>query len=101
MSGLVPNSLTLYLRPIEYIPPFVINDCATWLVKNGKFPNIYSAKMWLANTSYNNAYLYKAVLANFFDATNYLPSVVDHRDVNRYRSNGIRYGQEAHMWWSM
>lgn len=101
MSGLVPNSTTLYLRPIEYIPPIVINACAKWLVQNNKFPSVYAAKMWLTNQSYSNPYRYKAVLSQYFDANDYLPSVVDHRDVNRYKSSGIRYGQEAHMWWSM
>ena len=101
MSGLIPNSTTLYLRPIEYIPPIVINACSQWLVNNGEFPNIYIARQWLTNQSYKNPYLYKAVLSNYFDANDYLPSVVSNRDVNRYKSNGIRYGQEAHMWWSL
>jgi hypothetical protein len=99
MSGLIPNSLTLYLRPVEYIPPFQVNNCARWMVAHNKFSTFLHAKKWLLVMEETKPWIYKAVMANYFDATDYKPSVNSNRDVNQYRStNSNSYGEEWHMW---
>jgi hypothetical protein len=104
MSGLIPNSTTLYLRPIENIPPYQVNNCAIWLYhnktyNNRKFRSAYEAKMWLINTEEQNPYLYKAIFAEFYDNTQYQASVLSGRNVNKYHTSTYNsYGDEPHMW---
>jgi len=102
MSGLMRNSLTLYLRPIENIPPYRVNDCAIWMVSHGKFKTFIDAKKWLLIMEEQKPWIYKAIMANYFDAVDYKPSVIDHRDVNKYKSSiSNSYGEDAHMRWSL
>lgn len=99
MSGLVPNSLTLYLRPIENIQPYRVNDCAKWLVLNGKFKSFKDAMKWLILIEQVEPFLYKAVFADYFNATDYKQDFIDKRDVNKYRSSATNfYGEDPHMW---
>ncbi len=104
MSGLVPNSLTLYLRPVEYIPPFQVENCAAWLLKhktinNRKFRSVVEAKLWLINVEENDPYLYKAIFSEFYEHTDYKSNVLSGRNVNKYQTSTYNsYGDEAHMW---
>jgi hypothetical protein len=101
MSGLRPNSVTLYLRPIENIPPYRVRECAQWLVNHRKFPTVDIAHRWLLLMEDQDPWKYKAILANYFDAVDYTPSYVDDtKNVNDYRSSNTNYyGEEPHMGW--
>lgn len=100
MSGLQLNELTLYLRPLAAIPPYRVNDCATWLVANGKFPNFTTARMWLSKLEETNPWTFKAVMSSYFSSVDYKQDYIDKRDVNKYRSSATNsYGEEPHMWW--
>lgn len=95
------NSLTLYLRPHAAIPPYRVNDCANWLVKQGQFKTYYEAKLWLIKEEQDNPWNYKAVMSQYFDATDYQSDYKSHRDVNKYRSTKSNYyGEDPHMWYS-
>lgn len=105
MSGLIPNSLTLYLRPIENIPPRVIYMCAEWMVKNNilknpKIDTVDKALKWLTYAEDKESYNYKAVLSRFFDANDFQTKPYDTRNVNKYQSSSNNlYGEDPHMWW--
>jgi hypothetical protein len=100
MSGLQPNSLTLYLRPIENIQPYRVIGCAKWLVQNGKFKTLYDAMTWLNVMAAKQPFIYKAILSDYFNAVDYKQDFLDKRDVNKYRSSATNlYGEEAHMWY--
>lgn len=99
MSGLRPNSLTLYLRPQAEIQPYREHDCARWLVERKKFRDVLTAKLWLTNMAESNPWIYRAVLSEYFEATDYKQDYHSKRDVNKYRSTTSNYyGEELHMW---
>lgn len=84
------------------IPPYQVSNCAHWLVSNGKFRDHATAMVWLQHKERFDAFRYKAVLAAYFEATDYKQDYMDHRDVNKYRSSiSNSYGEDSHMWWRM
>lgn len=100
MSGLIPNSLTLYLRPLASIEPYRVNDCAKWLVIKGKFKTYKDAITWLMDIEETQPWIYKAIFSDFFNDVDYKQNYKDKRDVNKYRSSCTNsYGEEPHMWW--
>lgn len=102
MSGLVPNSITLYLRPAAAIQPYRINDCARWLVTKGKFDNYTTARLWLNTLESSHPFQFKAIMSEYFDETDYKQDYMSKRDVNKYHTgnDGSSYGEEEHMYWS-
>lgn len=95
------NSLTLYMRPMASIPPYQVNNCAKWLVQRGQFKDFLQAKLWLINQEQTEPWNYRAILAEYFDATDYQSDYKSKRDVNKYRSTQSNYyGEDAHMWYS-
>lgn len=99
MSGLSPNSLTLYLRPLAAIPPYQVNNCARWLLMNGMFRNYRDARMWLNGLEQNQPWRFKSIMSSYYDSTDYKQDYIDKRDVNKYRSTNTKsYGEDPHMW---
>jgi hypothetical protein len=99
MSGLVPNSITLYLRPTDAIQPYNVRQCAIWLVKKKVFTDVNKAISWLLFAEENDAFQYKAVMSKYFEETDYRVEFHRGRDVNKYRSSSSNYyGDEPHMW---
>ncbi len=100
MSGFRRNEITLYLRPIEYQPPYKLQDVAKWLVKKGKFSNATDARIWLEQLSMYDVFRFKALLSAYYEETDYKQGVYDtFKNVNDYRTSAfkMRYGEEPHM----
>ena len=101
MSGLSLNSLTLYLRPTEALQPYQINNCARWLVEQGKFAEYHQARNWLFVMEETQPFRFKAVMSKYYEATEYTQDYKSKRDVNQYQSTkNNSYGEDSHMWWS-
>jgi hypothetical protein len=99
MSGLIKNEITLYLKPISSLQPYQINDCARWLVSLKRFEDYHSARLWLNYLEQHHVWRFKAIMADYFNATDYAQDFIDKRDVNAYRSSASNsYGDEPHMW---
>ncbi len=103
MSHLPPNSLSLYLRPLAHIEPYQINNCATWLVLKGKFPDYHSARAYLDHLENHNSSEFKNLMSYFFEQTDTKHVMISpFKNVNRYQSTRQKgsYG-EPHMSWRM
>lgn len=101
MSGLYPNSLTLYLRPLDALQPYTINNCARWLVLNKKFKDFISARLWLQYQEDNHPFNFKAIMSHYFDVNDYKADYKSKRNVDLYHTSvGGEYGEEF-MGWTM
>lgn len=104
MSSLRPNSTTLFLRPIEYQQRYRIKDAAKWLTYKGYFTHPQQALTYLLNLEHYRPWIYKNIMADFYDAVDYQTKYKsseysNNYDINFYQtSNYNRYGQEEHMW---
>ena len=107
MSGYRANELTLYLRPIDTQPPYQINNCAIWMVKNKYAANKAIADKQLAYLYKHNIWRYKSLLSAYYmDTDEAIHDYSTHKDVNKYATSSLkendkanRYGDELHMYY--
>lgn len=104
MSSYRKNSITMYLRPLEYQQRYQIRNAAKWLVYKKKFLHFNNALRWLSYLEKTNPWVYKNILSTYYKETDYKTyfksSVYSNNyDVNFYKtSNYNSYGDEPHMW---
>jgi len=104
MSGHRNNSIALYLRPIDSIPPYQIDNCAKWLVATGQIKGLYQARVWINTLQYKQPWRFKTLMSNYyaiiFDGHIFnKPHENKYTEVNEYTtSNNNSYGNEPHMY---
>jgi hypothetical protein len=95
------NDLTLYLRPIEYQPPYRITDLAQWLVRTRQKKDINQATNYIIFLQYNHPPAYKLLLSRYYFAVDYRSTHLNRIPINSYISakGKTYYGEDAHMWY--
>ena len=97
-NGVTLNSTMLYLRPMVQ-PRFQIRNAAQWLVKSKRFNNFQKAIQYILHLEMYNTEQFKALMAAYYDATNYIEKYANTYDINNYRSSSSKcYGEDEHMW---
>jgi len=100
MSGLRPNSITLYLRPIAYQQRYQIRNAAAWLVQKKFFVSFNKALKYMLFLEEYKPSTYANIMSAYYDAVDYKVSYKRTYNINDYRSSDSNlYGQEPHMWY--
>lgn len=100
MSG-TPNELIVYLRPQETIQPYVIEECAKWLVRAGKFTSFDLAWNYLAFIEDRNPSQFKYTISEYHRHNDYKQRSATNfrRNMNVPYSVPGAYGEDAHMYY--
>ncbi len=104
MSGHAKNSLTLYLRPMAAIQPYIVNACAEWLTAQGKFPDSLKAAQWLRFLEKHYPFRFKAIISQYHEIYDYHQKIYGVNQIGMdYRSSegDGPYGTDAHMYFHM
>ncbi len=94
-----PNSITVWLRPVGAIQPYVITNCANWLVKCGNFKNYSCARQHLDNLERTFPKQFVHLISLYHEANDYKrvwePT---NRNVNQLYSATDAYGSCSQKW---
>lgn len=99
MSGNIPNELTVYLRPQEAIQPYVIAECARWMVRTGKAPCVTLATRYLRIWENENPSQFKYMISEYHRHNDYQSKSATNfrRNINVAYSTPGPYGEDDHM----
>lgn len=93
------NSLTIYMRPIDYQPEFRLKEIARILTINGYFPNMPHALQYLVNLQWNNPRKFLEMVSVFYSRIEKIDKQPKRQNTNLYRSTSTKhYGDEYHMY---
>lgn len=94
-----PNSITLWLRPAGAIKPYIITECAKWLVKRGDFKKYEYARKYLGELEKTNPILFKSYIASYHKVHDYDRSrQPTNKDINQLYSSTDPYGSKSQCW---
>ena len=97
-SGLYPNSVTMWLRPIEYQQEYRIFDAAKWLSRRRRCGQHIALKTILHMRTHR-PWDFKTLMSAYYAAVDYETRYIPAGDPNTYRSNSATaYGEDPHMW---
>lgn len=100
MAGYVSSDVTTFLRP-ESTQPYVIENCAKWLVCGGKFKNFDNAKEFLINMMLYKPQIFKWYISEYHKATDFRTGYLVDDDFSKsFRSVRGPYGEDTHMGYS-
>jgi hypothetical protein len=99
MSRYQPNSITLYLQPINNQQPYQINNCANWLVGIGYFKTFINARNYLSVIERVKPWIFRNIMSKYYDVTEYKYPIMNTININTYRTSKYNhYGDEPHMY---
>lgn len=92
-------SIKLYLRPIENIKPYQIDNCAKWMFKLGYFSSLNESRYWIKNLEYQSPWKFKTLMSNYFlSMYQTKPNINKYTAVNNYVTSNINSYGEPHMY---
>lgn len=99
MSGNIPNELTVYLRPHEAVQPYVIIECAKWMVRTSKSLCVRDALNLLQYWDEKSPEQFKYMISEYHRYNDYHPEDVTNfrKNMNVAYSVPGPYGDESHM----
>ena len=93
------NSLTLYLRPIEYQPPSSFMGAARFLVCKGIVRDVRQGLRYLNYLEQNKPWDFKGIMSEYYAHVDPPRRIYTKPDYKKYRSTDSNYyGDEEHMW---
>jgi hypothetical protein len=105
MSGYRNNNISIYLRSIDNIPSYQIDNCAKWLVHSNQIQTLYHSRIWLNNLRNHHPWQFKNIMSAYYttkpNAYMY-NNLYDNKytSVNNYvTSDNNSYGNEPHMYY--
>jgi hypothetical protein len=92
--------LNIYQRPISAVPPYVVENCALWMVKNRQSANLESARVKLAWLSGADVNRYRYILSAYLESQQPPKSDIYkfNQNVQSYKTSCLPYG-EPHMFY--
>ena len=94
------NDITVYLRPVFSVQPYIVNNCAVWMVNSGMALNLHIARTILKNAESKNPPLFRYLISEYHRIHDYkfIPTY-KYRDVNKPISRPGPYGEDPHMYY--
>lgn len=103
----VTQDLTMYLRPVEHVRPYIIAGAAQiisreGMIENGRvvYPSKRSAYNWLLSIQTTKPSLFRYHIGRFYQqADNKEKIIIYRRNINQYQSAREPYGNDPHMYY--
>lgn len=94
-----PNSITVWLRPVGAIQPYVITNCAKWLVRRREFKDFRSARKYLHDLEKRFPKNFVQMISAYHEAHDYRRDrQPTNKDINELYSATDQYGSESQKW---
>ena len=102
MSGTRPNELTVYLRPMEAIQPYVIVECAKWMALSKRSASVSTAMEYLIKMQSENPSQFKHMISEYHRHIDYQQQSYTNfrKNINATYSKTGSYGEEPHMYYT-
>jgi hypothetical protein len=94
-----PNYITVWLRPASAVKPYIITECAKWLVCRGIFRTYDYARKYLEKQEKYNPLMFKNYISLYYEAHDRRQTRQPiNKNINELYSSTDPFGTEIQQW---